>query len=137
MADLSGEVFPSSPEWSDCASRFLRGSPAVRVVLSATSHGILKPSTAPPQPAPLLAQSASGLCLWARRLQQLSSLGRHSFVRSHPGTSETRVGFSFLSCLTSRSTRTPPALPSALSLHSAFSASPIVSVQAGPVSFFR
>ena len=39
--------------------------------------------------------------------------------------------------LTSRSTRTPPALSSALSRLPAFSALLIVSVQAGPVSFVR
>ncbi|WP_291270924.1 hypothetical protein [Geothrix sp.] len=39
--------------------------------------------------------------------------------------------------LTSRSTRTPPALPFALSQHSAISAPLVASVQAGPVSFFR
>jgi len=39
--------------------------------------------------------------------------------------------------LTFRSTRTPPALPFALSQHFASSASFIVSVQAGPVSSFR
>jgi len=39
--------------------------------------------------------------------------------------------------LTLRSTRTPPALPSALSQHSAISAPFVVSVQAGPVSFLR
>ena len=39
--------------------------------------------------------------------------------------------------LTLRSTRTPPALPSVLSLHSSSSASFSASVQAGPVSFIR
>jgi len=39
--------------------------------------------------------------------------------------------------LTLRSTRTPPALSSALSLRFASSASFIASVQAGPVSFIR
>jgi hypothetical protein len=39
--------------------------------------------------------------------------------------------------LTLRSTRTPPALPSALSQLLASSAPLIVSVQAGPVSFIR
>jgi len=39
--------------------------------------------------------------------------------------------------LTLRSTRTPPALPSALSQLPASSALLIVSVQAGPVSFIR
>jgi len=44
---------------------------------------------------------------------------------------QSRVG------LTLRSTRTPPALPSALSQHLASSAPLIVSMQAGPVSFIR
>ena len=39
--------------------------------------------------------------------------------------------------LTLRSTRTPPALPSALSQHPTSSAPLIASVQAGPVSFIR
>jgi hypothetical protein len=39
--------------------------------------------------------------------------------------------------ITLRSTRTPPALSSALSLVPAFSASLIASAQAGPVSFIR
>jgi len=39
--------------------------------------------------------------------------------------------------LTFRSTRTPPALPSALSHHFASSASLSASVQAGPVTFLR
>jgi len=39
--------------------------------------------------------------------------------------------------LTSRSSRTPPALPSALSQHFAISASFVASVQAGPLSFIR
>jgi hypothetical protein len=39
--------------------------------------------------------------------------------------------------LTLRSTRTPPALPSALSLLPASSAPLMASVQAGPVSFTR
>jgi hypothetical protein len=39
--------------------------------------------------------------------------------------------------LTLRSSRTPPALPSALSQHFAILAPLIVSVQAGPVSFIR
>ncbi len=39
--------------------------------------------------------------------------------------------------LTPSSTRTPPALPPALSQHPAFSAPLSASVQAGPVSFFR
>ena len=39
--------------------------------------------------------------------------------------------------LTPRSSRTPPALPFALSLHFAISAPLIVSVQAWPLSFFR
>ena len=42
-----------------------------------------------------------------------------------------------IACLTLRSTRTPPALPSALSLRYASSASLSASVQAGPVSFIR
>jgi len=39
--------------------------------------------------------------------------------------------------LTLRSSRTPPALPFALSQHLAIPASLIVSVQAGPLSFLR
>jgi len=36
------------------------------------------PGFAVPQLAPPLAQSASVLCLWARRLNRVSSIGRHS-----------------------------------------------------------
>ncbi len=39
--------------------------------------------------------------------------------------------------LTLRSSRTPPALPSALSQHFAISAPLIASVQAGPLTFIR
>jgi hypothetical protein len=42
-----------------------------------------------------------------------------------------------LFALTLRSSRTPPALPSALSQHFAVSAPLIVSVQARPLSFIR
>ena len=48
-----------------------------------------------------------------------------------------RVGSNALARLTPRCTRTPPALPPALSQPLATSASFIVSVQAWPVSFFR
>jgi hypothetical protein len=48
------------------------------------------------------------------------------------------IPFAFiLARLTSRSTRTPPALPGVLFLVLASSASLLASVQAGPVSFFR
>jgi hypothetical protein len=54
---------------------------------------------------------------------------------------ETKHTASFLNAfpggLTLSSTRTPPALSSALSLHSSSSASFSASVQAGPVSFLR
>src|ERR1035438_7650817 len=54
------------------------------VVIPSASHVILGSSFAVPQLAPPLAQSVSGLCLWARRFQQFSLLGRHSL---HPLTS--------------------------------------------------
>ena len=73
------------------------------------------PGSAVPQLAPPLAQSASVLCLCARRIKRFPRSGGIPFVRSHSGFSAARVGFSFVGCLTLRSTRTPPALPSALS----------------------
>ena len=78
----------------------------------------------------------------AHQLQFFSfGLGSMGF-RSHTSVNEFKRavcsgGFSSVAGLTLRSSRTPPALSSALSQHLAISASFIVSVQAGPVSFFR
>jgi hypothetical protein len=60
-----------------------------------------------------------------------------TFARAKPDLFGFPVGFSFMGCLTFRSSRTPPALPSVLSQHLAISASFIASVQAWPLSFVR
>ena len=57
--------------------------------------------------------------------------------RAGSGVLPVRVDFSVLSRPTLRSSRTPPALPSALSQHFAISAPLVVSVQAWPLSFIR
>ena len=63
-------------------------------------------------------------------------------LRSHSGVYESKRigcsgGFSSVAGLTLRSSRTPPALSSALSQLFAISASFSASVQAGPLSFIR
>jgi hypothetical protein len=89
------------------------------------------------QLAPPLAQSAwffaSGLVRFNARQRSVGI----TFARAKPDHFGFRVGFSFMGCLTFRSSRTPPALPSALSQHLAISAPFIASVQAGPLSFIR
>jgi len=76
-------------------------------------------------------------------VNQMSSFGLGNMVfRSHTFAPEfqrvMRSGGAIQAAgLTVRSSRTPPALPSALSQHFAISAPLIVSVQARPLSFIR
>ena len=123
MADLRGSILLRSPSGLVVHQIFIRGILAVLSPLSNSLH----PWRNPPEFFAFgFAGSSNSLCS-----------GGIPFARSHPSFSETRVGFSFMGCLTLRSTRTPPAFPFALSQLFAISASFIVSVQAGPVSFIR
>jgi len=87
--------------------------------------------------APMLAQSNSifpfGLGGMNSRLHPIGI----SIALACPGLSRARVGASVVARQTLRSSRTPPALPSALSQFFAISAPLSASVQAWPLSFIR
>ena len=133
--NLSGLVASAAREWRACAGELQRRAPAVCRVNPAVSRGILA--------APFL----YSLHLWRNPPWFFAfGLGHAKarpcsvgipFVCSHLEIPVARVGSSFMGCLTSRSTRTPPALPFVLSQHFAIPAPLVASVQAGPVSFIR